>query len=205
MSVKQANLGNLQRKLCKRIRVSFAQDPLKMSKLKPTNGWYIFEQAKGLVIQWLSRISISRKFNFEGTYNMRTEISWTVPIIIYMSKQSRMFAQRIKIPVCTDLNKNLFKTVEILFYNFVVHVPWNILKTQWNLHFPPNIITACGEKRWVSLFPLVFARFLREDCVEIKNKEWNAGEKTGRENTKKHLNIFQGWLFFKKGQWLYYY
>ena len=44
-----------------------------------------------------------------------------------------MFAQRIKIPVCTDLNKNLFKTVEILFYNFVVHVPWNKLKTQWNL------------------------------------------------------------------------
>ena len=36
-----------------------------------------------------------------------------------------MFAQRIKIPVCTDLHKNLFKTVEILFYNFVVHVPWN--------------------------------------------------------------------------------
>ena len=36
-----------------------------------------------------------------------------------------MFAQRIKIPVCTDLNKNLFKTVEILFYNFVVHVLWN--------------------------------------------------------------------------------
>ena len=49
-----------------------------------------------------------------------------------------MFAQRIKIPVCTDLNKNLFKTVEILFDNFVVHVLWNKLKTQWNLHFPPN-------------------------------------------------------------------
>ena len=49
-----------------------------------------------------------------------------------------MFAQRIKIPVSTDLNKNLFKTVEILFYNFVVHVPWNKLKTQWNLHFSPN-------------------------------------------------------------------
>ena len=35
--------------------------------------------------------------------------------------------RRINIPgcnVCTDLNKkNLFKTVEILFYNFVVHVP----------------------------------------------------------------------------------
>ena len=49
-----------------------------------------------------------------------------------------MFAQRTKIPVCTDLNKNLFKTVEILFYNFVVHVPWNKLKAQWNLHFPSN-------------------------------------------------------------------
>ena len=51
-----------------------------------------------------------------------------------------MFAQRIKIPVCTDLNKNLFKTVEILFYNFVVHVLWNKLKTQWNLHFPLTIV-----------------------------------------------------------------
>ena len=29
MSVKQVNLGNLQRKLCKIIRVAFAQDPSK--------------------------------------------------------------------------------------------------------------------------------------------------------------------------------
>lgn len=45
-----------------------------------------------------------------------------------------MFVQRINIPgynVYTDLNhKNSFKTVEILFYNFVVHVPFNKFKTQ---------------------------------------------------------------------------
>ena len=51
-----------------------------------------------------------------------------------------MFAQRIKIPLCTDLNKNLFKTVEILFYNFVVHVLWNKLKPSEIYIFPLTIV-----------------------------------------------------------------
>ena len=75
MSVKQVNLGNLQRKLCKRIRVSFTQDPSIQNVKTKDYERLVFEQAKGLVIQWLSCISISRKFNFESTYNMRTEIS----------------------------------------------------------------------------------------------------------------------------------
>ena len=45
MSVKQVNLGNLQRKLYKRIRVSFAQDSKNYERL------FVFEKAKGLVIQ----------------------------------------------------------------------------------------------------------------------------------------------------------
>ena len=30
--------------------------------------------------------------------------------------------------------------------------------------------------------PEVFVRFLREDCIEIKNKAWNAGEKPEEKN-----------------------
>jgi len=56
MSVKQVNLGNLQRKLCKRIRVSFAQNV----KTKNYEG-LVFEQAKGLVIQWLCCIIIQKQ------------------------------------------------------------------------------------------------------------------------------------------------
>ena len=55
MSVKQVNLGNLQRKLYKRIRVSFAQDSKNYERL------FVFEKAKGLVIQWLSCISIQKQ------------------------------------------------------------------------------------------------------------------------------------------------
>ena len=36
MSVEQMNLENLQRKLCKRIRVFFSQDSLKCQKQKKT-------------------------------------------------------------------------------------------------------------------------------------------------------------------------
>ena len=50
MSVKQVNLGNLQRKLSKRIRISFAQDSLKMSKLKNYER-LVFEQGKDPIIQ----------------------------------------------------------------------------------------------------------------------------------------------------------
>ena len=59
MSDKQVNLGNLQRKLCKRIRVSFAQDP---SKVKTKNNErLVFEQAKDPIIQWLSCIIIQKQ------------------------------------------------------------------------------------------------------------------------------------------------
>ena len=59
MSVKQVNLGNLQRKLCKRIRVSFAQDP---SNVKTKNyERLVFEQAKDPIIQWLSCIIIQKQ------------------------------------------------------------------------------------------------------------------------------------------------
>ena len=84
-----------------------------------------------------------------------------------------MFAQRIKIPVCTDLNKNLLKTVEILFYNFVVHVLWNKLKTQWNLHFPSNNgKTLVCDKRdrtinceFVVNLTLMFSGLLKKICL----------------------------------------
>ena len=50
MSVKQLNLGSLQRKLCKRIRVSCAQDSLKCNYKR-----LVFEQEKGpVVVQGLS-------------------------------------------------------------------------------------------------------------------------------------------------------
>ena len=51
MSVKQVNLGNLQRKLCKTIRVSFAQDSLKCQNQKLRTVVLVFEQAKDPVIQ----------------------------------------------------------------------------------------------------------------------------------------------------------
>ena len=40
--------------------------------------------------------------------------------------------------------------------------------------------------------PLVFARFLREDCIEIKNKEWNAGEKPEEKSLRSTLTYFKG-------------
>ena len=40
MSVEEMNLENLQRKLCERIRVFFAQDSLKCQKQK-NYGWYL--------------------------------------------------------------------------------------------------------------------------------------------------------------------
>ena len=46
--------------------------------------------------------------------------------------------------------------------------------------------------------PLVFARFLREDCIEIKNKEWNAGEKREEKSLRRTLTYFKGDYFFKK-------
>ena len=49
MSVEEMNLENLQRKLCKRIRVFFAQDSLKCQKQKKL--WLVFEQEKDPVVQ----------------------------------------------------------------------------------------------------------------------------------------------------------
>ena len=46
--------------------------------------------------------------------------------------------------------------------------------------------------------PLVFARFLREDCIEIKNKEWKAGEKPEEKSLRSTLAYFKGDYFLKK-------
>ena len=81
-----------------------------------------------------------------------------------------MFAQRIKIPVCTDLNKNLFKTVEILFYNFVVHVPWNKLKTQWNLHFRPKTKGSCIFMLFRYLCSICLVSWCSGKCLLIFSK-----------------------------------
>ena len=40
--------------------------------------------------------------------------------------------------------------------------------------------------------PLVFARCLREDGIEIKNKEWNAGEKPEEKSLRGTLTCFKG-------------
>ena len=46
--------------------------------------------------------------------------------------------------------------------------------------------------------PLVFARFLREDGIEIKNKEWNAGEKPEEKSLRSTLTYFKGDYCLKK-------
>ena len=66
MSVKQVNLGNLQRKLYKRIWVSFAQDSLKCQN----NERLVLERAKGLVIQWLSCTSIQKQIILLNNNNL---------------------------------------------------------------------------------------------------------------------------------------
>ena len=74
MSVKQVNLRNLQRKLFKRIRVSFAQDSLKCQNWKiKTVGIWIGERSS---CQWLSCIIIQKqiillKVNIENVHNLR--------------------------------------------------------------------------------------------------------------------------------------
>ena len=47
-------------------------------------------------------------------------------------------------------------------------------------------IPACGEK-----VEFHFVRFLREDCIESKNKQWNAGKKPEEKSvrsTLKHIS-----------------
>ena len=46
--------------------------------------------------------------------------------------------------------------------------------------------------------PLVFARFLQEDCLEVKNKEWNAEEKLKEKLQRGTLAYFKGDYFLKK-------
>ena len=46
-------------------------------------------------------------------------------------------------------------------------------------------------------FGLVFARFLREDFIVIKNKEWNAGKKPEEKSLRSTLAYFKGDYFFK--------
>ena len=46
--------------------------------------------------------------------------------------------------------------------------------------------------------PSVFARFLREECIEIKNKEWNPGEKPEEKSLRSTLTYFKGDYCLKK-------
>ena len=46
--------------------------------------------------------------------------------------------------------------------------------------------------------PSVFARFLREDCIEIKNKEWYAGEKPEEKSLRSTLTYFESDYCLKK-------
>ena len=58
MSIKKMNFGNLKDsavKPCKRIWVSFAEDPSKC-QFKKKLKWFVFEQEKDPVVQWLSCI-----------------------------------------------------------------------------------------------------------------------------------------------------
>ena len=86
----------------------------------------VFEQEKGPVVQWLSCIIISRN-----------AISKVHKICVQKPETSHgtlLQYTRVNIPcyhVCTGLNpKNLFETLKSYYYNFVVHVPLNIFKTQ---------------------------------------------------------------------------
>ena len=40
--------------------------------------------------------------------------------------------------------------------------------------------------------------FLPEDCIEIKNKEWKAGEKPEEKSLRSTLTYFKGDYFLKK-------
>ena len=48
--------------------------------------------------------------------------------------------------------------------------------------------------------PLVFVGFLREDCIEIKNKEWNTGEKPEEKSLRMTFTNFKGDLFKTKNK-----
>ena len=41
-------------------------------------------------------------------------------------------------------------------------------------------------------FTFAIVRFLREDCMEIKNKEWNAGENPEEKSIRSTLTCFKG-------------
>ena len=46
--------------------------------------------------------------------------------------------------------------------------------------------------------PLVFVRFLGEDRIEIKNKEWNDGERPEEKSLRSTLTYFKGDYFLEK-------
>ena len=46
--------------------------------------------------------------------------------------------------------------------------------------------------------PSVLARFLREDGIEIKNKEWNAGETPKEKSLRSTFTYFKGYYCLKK-------
>ena len=58
-------------------------------------------------------------------------------------------------------------------------------------------IAACGGKVRFT-FAIVFVGFLREDCIEIKNKEWNTGEKPEEKSLRITFTNFKGDLFKAK-------
>ena len=120
MSVKQVNFGNCVKE--------FEFPLLRISQNVKTKNYerLVFEQEKGPVVQWLSCIIISRN-----------AISKVHKICVQKPETSHgtlLQYARVNIPcyhVCTGLNpKNLFETLKSYYYNFVVHVPLNIFKTQ---------------------------------------------------------------------------
>ena len=65
MSVKQVNLRNLQRKLCKRIRASFAKDSWKCQNQKLKRARLVFERATKLY-NYSETLIILLKVNIEA-------------------------------------------------------------------------------------------------------------------------------------------
>ena len=60
-------------------------------------------------------------------------------------------------------------------------------------------IAACGEKgEFHFCHKYSGVTFLREDCIEIKNKEWKAGEKPEEKSLRSTLTYFKGAYIFKK-------
>ena len=92
MSVKQVNLGNLQRKLCKRMRVSFAQDSLKCQN------WKV--KTVGIWIGQRSSCSVTKLYNypktnypFKGTGSRFSTCSWIKMLFFCRDMLYRLWKQ----------------------------------------------------------------------------------------------------------------